>query len=86
MMIIAVITIINIIITTTITIINDHNNNNVNHDHTFSTQPSVNVRLKWLGLFHRDKYMPGGFMWRMRCPNGSYSMKQWKEVLKVLYY
>jgi hypothetical protein len=22
-------------------------------------QPSVNLRLKWLGLFHRDKYTPG---------------------------
>jgi len=47
-------------------------------------QPSVNLRLKWLGLFHRDKHMPGGFMWRMRCPNGSYSIGQWKEVLKVM--
>ena len=48
------------------------------------TQPSVNTRLKWLGLFHRDKHMPGGFMWRMRCPNGSYSLDQWKEILKVI--
>jgi len=47
-------------------------------------QPSVNLRLKWLGLFHRDKHMPGGFMWRMRCPNGSYSLAQWKEILKVM--
>lgn len=47
-------------------------------------QPSVNLRLKWLGLFHRDKHMPGGFMWRMRCPNGSYTMQQWREVLKVM--
>jgi len=46
--------------------------------------PSVNTRLKWLGLFHRDKHMPGGFMWRMRCPNGSYSLDQWKEILKVM--
>ena len=22
-------------------------------------QPSINLRLKWLGLFHRDKYTPG---------------------------
>ena len=49
----------------------------------FFWQPSVNLRLKWLGLFHRDKHMPGGFMWRMRCPNGSYSLAQWKEILKV---
>jgi len=28
--------------------------------------------------------MPGGFMWRMRCPNGSYSLDQWKEILKVI--
>ena len=39
-------------------------------------QPSINLRLKWLGLFHRDKHMPGGFMWRMRCPNGSFSINQ----------
>ena len=49
-------------------------------------QPSVNLRLKWLGLFHRDKHMPGGFMWRMRCPNGSYTTAQWKEILKVMQH
>ena len=40
-------------------------------------QSLVNINLKWLGLFHREKHMPGYFMWRLRCPNGYFSIKQW---------
>ena len=30
----------------------------------------VDVRLKWVGLFHRRKRTPGRFMMRVRVPNG----------------
>ena len=29
-----------------------------------------NVRLKWVGMVHRDKMTPGAFMMRLRLPNG----------------
>jgi sulfite reductase beta subunit-like hemoprotein len=28
-------------------------------------------------------FVAGKFMWRMRCPNGSYSLQQWREIQKV---
>jgi ferredoxin-nitrite reductase len=43
-------------------------------------EEDINVRLKWMGLFHRAKAAPGSFMWRFKCPNGSFSLKQWKVL------
>ena len=41
-------------------------------------EEDINVRLKWMGLFHRAKQQPGTFMQRFKCPNGSFNLKQWK--------
>jgi len=41
-------------------------------------EEDINIRLKWLGLFHRLKYVPGTFMQRFKCPNGSFTLKQWR--------
>lgn len=41
-------------------------------------EEDINVRLKWMGLFHRAKQAPGTFMQRFKCPNGSFNLKQWK--------
>jgi len=44
-------------------------------------EEDINIRLKWLGLFHRLKYVPGTFMQRFKCPNGSFTLKQWRVRL-----
>jgi len=43
-------------------------------------EEDINVRLKWMGLFHRNKQAPGTFMQRFKCPNGSFNLKQWKTI------
>jgi hypothetical protein len=43
-------------------------------------EEDINIRLKWLGLFHRLKYVPGTFMQRFKCPNGSFTLKQWRAI------
>ena len=43
-------------------------------------EEDINVRLKWMGLFHRAKQQPGTFMWRFKCPNGSFNLQQWKTL------
>ena len=47
-------------------------------------EDDVNTRLKWLGLFHRDKIAPGTFMQRFRVPNGRMSSKQWRTAAEVI--
>jgi len=46
----------------------------------FLDQDDINIRLKWLGLFHRAKYAPGTFMWRLRVHNGQLSSEQWRMM------
>ena len=46
----------------------------------FLDEDDINSRLKWMGLFHRAKQAPGTFMWRFKCPNGKFSLKQWKVL------
>jgi ferredoxin-nitrite reductase len=40
----------------------------------------INVRLKWLGLFHRGQKTPGRFMFRLRVPNGGLSSTQLRTM------
>jgi ferredoxin-nitrite reductase len=47
-------------------------------------EQDVNVRLKWLGLFHRDVIAPGTFMQRFRVPNGKMTSKQWRTAAEII--
>ncbi|XP_034681758.1 ferredoxin--nitrite reductase, chloroplastic [Vitis riparia] len=40
------------------------------------TKDDIDVRLKWLGLFHRRKHQYGRFMMRLKLPNGVTSSAQ----------
>ena len=46
----------------------------------FLDEDDINSRLKWMGLFHRAKQAPGTFMWRFKCPNGKFTLEQWKVL------
>jgi ferredoxin-nitrite reductase len=43
----------------------------------------ITLRLKWMGLFHRGKIVPGTFMWRFRVPNGVLTSTQWRALGEV---
>ena len=40
----------------------------------------VDVRLKWIGMFHRRKRTPGRFMMRVRVPNGELAADQLRAL------
>jgi len=50
----------------------------------FMDEDDINIRLKWLGLFHRAKIAPGTFMWRLRIHNGQLTTAQWKVLTKQI--
>jgi len=43
-------------------------------------EDDIQWRLKWMGLFHRGKIVPGTFMWRFRVPNGVLTSTQWRAL------
>ncbi|BBN06893.1 ferredoxin-nitrite reductase [Marchantia polymorpha subsp. ruderalis] len=44
----------------------------------------VDVRLKWLGLFHRRKHQYGRFMMRLKLPNGVTTSEQTRFLASVI--
>ncbi|XP_022149175.1 ferredoxin--nitrite reductase, chloroplastic [Momordica charantia] len=44
----------------------------------------VDVRLKWLGLFHRRKHQYGRFMMRLKLPNGVTTSEQTRYLASVI--
>ena len=49
-----------------------------------SNQATIDVRLKWLGLFHRRTASYGRFMLRLRLPNGILTAAQCKYMDEVI--
>lgn len=48
------------------------------------TKDDIDVRLKWLGLFHRRKHQYGRFMMRLKLPNGVTSSLQTRYLASVI--
>ncbi|CAI9102994.1 OLC1v1001401C1 [Oldenlandia corymbosa var. corymbosa] len=48
------------------------------------TKDDIDVRLKWLGLFHRRKHQYGRFMMRLKLPNGVTSSAQTRYLASVI--
>ncbi|KAK6916440.1 Nitrite/Sulfite reductase ferredoxin-like domain [Dillenia turbinata] len=48
------------------------------------TKDDIDVRLKWLGLFHRRKHQYGRFMMRLKLPNGVTSGAQTRYLASVI--
>ncbi|XP_050260836.1 ferredoxin--nitrite reductase, chloroplastic [Quercus robur] len=48
------------------------------------TKDDIDVRLKWLGLFHRRKYQYGRFMMRLKLPNGVTTSAQTRYLASVI--
>jgi len=48
------------------------------------TKDDIDVRLKWLGLFHRRKHHYGRFMMRLKLPNGVTSSEQTRYLASVI--
>lgn len=48
------------------------------------TKDDVDVRLKWLGLFHRRKHQYGRFMMRLKLPNGVTTSEQTRYLASVI--
>lgn len=48
------------------------------------TKEDVDVRLKWLGLFHRRKQQYGRFMMRLKLPNGVTTSEQTRYLASVI--
>ncbi|KAL5541085.1 hypothetical protein UlMin_043371 [Ulmus minor] len=48
------------------------------------TKEDVDVRLKWLGLFHRRKHHYGRFMMRLKLPNGVTTSAQTRYLASVI--
>ncbi|XAR59450.1 Ferredoxin--nitrite reductase [Bertholletia excelsa] len=48
------------------------------------TKDDVDVRLKWLGLFHRRKHQFGRFMMRLKLPNGVTTSTQTRYLASVI--
>lgn len=44
----------------------------------------IDIRLKWVGLFHRRKRTPGRFMMRLKVPNGILTSDQLRYFASVL--
>ncbi|KAK6136868.1 hypothetical protein DH2020_029380 [Rehmannia glutinosa] len=48
------------------------------------TKDDIDVRLKWLGLFHRRKHHYGRFMMRLKLPNGVTTSAQTRYLASVI--
>ncbi|KAK9096930.1 hypothetical protein Sjap_022427 [Stephania japonica] len=48
------------------------------------TKDDIDVRLKWLGLFHRRKHHYGRFMMRLKLPNGVTTSEQTRYLASVI--
>nr|AGO67239.1 ferredoxin--nitrite reductase [Silene vulgaris] len=48
------------------------------------TKDDIDVRLKWLGLFHRRKNQYGRFMMRLKLPNGVTTSEQTRYLASVI--
>ncbi|XP_062221904.1 ferredoxin--nitrite reductase, chloroplastic [Phragmites australis] len=48
------------------------------------TKDDVDIRLKWLGLFHRRKHQYGRFMMRLKLPNGVTTSEQTRYLASVI--
>ncbi|XP_010263547.1 PREDICTED: ferredoxin--nitrite reductase, chloroplastic [Nelumbo nucifera] len=48
------------------------------------TKDDIDVRLKWLGLFHRRKHQYGRFMMRLKLPNGVTTSEQTRCLASVI--
>lgn len=48
------------------------------------SKDDIDVRLKWLGLFHRRKHHYGRFMMRLKLPNGVTSSAQTRYLASVI--
>ncbi|XP_011005977.1 PREDICTED: ferredoxin--nitrite reductase, chloroplastic [Populus euphratica] len=49
-----------------------------------SSRDDIDVRLKWLGLFHRRKHQYGRFMMRLKLPNGVTTSAQTRYLASVI--
>ncbi|KAK4724388.1 hypothetical protein R3W88_027167 [Solanum pinnatisectum] len=48
------------------------------------TKEDIDIRLKWLGLFHRRKHHYGRFMMRLKLPNGVTTSAQTRYLASVI--
>ncbi|KAL0365397.1 UNVERIFIED_CONTAM: Ferredoxin--nitrite reductase, chloroplastic [Sesamum angustifolium] len=48
------------------------------------SKDDIDVRLKWLGLFHRRKHQYGRFMMRLKLPNGVTTSAQTRYLASVI--
>ncbi|XP_010943064.1 ferredoxin--nitrite reductase, chloroplastic [Elaeis guineensis] len=48
------------------------------------SKDDIDVRLKWLGLFHRRKHQYGRFMMRLKLPNGVTTSEQTRYLASVV--
>ncbi|PRQ23089.1 putative ferredoxin--nitrite reductase [Rosa chinensis] len=53
-------------------------------DKVKDTKDDIDVRLKWLGLFHRRKHHYGRFMMRLKLPNGVATSAQTRYLASVI--
>nr|ASA69255.1 ferredoxin-nitrite reductase [Citrus trifoliata]ASA69256.1 ferredoxin-nitrite reductase [Citrus trifoliata]QBY26428.1 nitrite reductase [Citrus reticulata x Citrus sinensis] len=53
-------------------------------DRAKATKDDIDVRLKWLGLFHRRKHHYGRFMMRLKLPNGVTTSEQTRYLASVI--
>lgn len=53
-------------------------------DKNKQAKDDVDVRLKWLGLFHRRKHHYGRFMMRLKLPNGVTTSEQTRYLASVI--
>ncbi|KMT13068.1 hypothetical protein BVRB_4g087070 [Beta vulgaris subsp. vulgaris] len=53
-------------------------------DQSKDSKDDVDVRLKWLGLFHRRKHHYGRFMMRLKLPNGVTTSEQTRYLASVI--
>ncbi|MCD7446095.1 Ferredoxin--nitrite reductase, chloroplastic [Datura stramonium] len=53
-------------------------------DQSKLTKDDIDVRLKWLGLFHRRKSQYGRFMMRLKLPNGVTTSAQTRYLASVI--
>ncbi|CAA0807527.1 Ferredoxin--nitrite reductase- chloroplastic [Striga hermonthica] len=48
------------------------------------SKDDIDVRLKWLGLFHRRKHQYGRFMMRLKLPNGITTSAQTRYLASII--
>ncbi|XP_010548020.1 PREDICTED: ferredoxin--nitrite reductase, chloroplastic [Tarenaya hassleriana] len=53
-------------------------------DNDKTSKDDIEVRLKWLGLFHRRKHQYGRFMMRLKLPNGVTTSAQTRYLASVI--